>query len=250
MSLAAALRLAEHGVPVFPCRVADKRPLLEHGFYDASCDPVLIEHWWHRWPHALIGVPTGARFVVIDVDLQHVEAQQWYGRANLPLTRTHVTRSGGRHLLFKPHDQVGCSAGKLWRHVDTRGAGGYIVWWPATGLEVLHGGALAEAPAWLIAKLKPAPIEPRPPPTFPRTHEHIEHKLRGVIRAMVAAQEGERNQLTFWGANRLAEMAAAGELARSDAMRLAIEAAGRTGLPLREAAITVRSAFQRQGGRE
>src|SRR5262249_33431501 len=107
----AALALAAKGVLVFPCR-SDKRPLVEHGFKDASHDPATIREWWRRWPNALIGVPAGHRFVVIDVDLQHREAQDWYARANLPNTRTHVTRSGGRHFLFKPNDLVKCTTSK------------------------------------------------------------------------------------------------------------------------------------------
>ena len=79
-----ALDLARRGVPVFPCKVADKTPYTTHGFKDASTDPARIRRWWSRWPDALIGVPTGIKFVVVDVDLQHREAQQWYARANLP----------------------------------------------------------------------------------------------------------------------------------------------------------------------
>ena len=145
------------------------RPFTAHGFKNASTDPDVIRRWWTRWPDALIGVPTGIKFCVVDVDLQHPEAQEWYGRANLPVTRTHITRSGGRHLLFRPHDEFRCSAGKIWKHVDTRGLGGYIIWWPAEELEVLHAGIVAEVPGWIIAKLNPPPPPPPPPSSTPLT---------------------------------------------------------------------------------
>ena len=202
-----ALRLAQKGNAVFPCD-NDKRPFTAHGFKDASTDPDVIRRWWTRWPNALIGVPTGIKFCVVDVDLQHPEAQEWYGRANLPVTRTHVTRSGGRHLLFRPHDEFRCSAGKIWKHVDTRGLGGYIIWWPAEGLEVLHAGTIAEVPGWIIAKLNP----PAPPPSVDHgvhKSEQAQHKLDGIIRTIASAGVGERNHVTFWGACRLAEMVAA-----------------------------------------
>ena len=52
----AALALAREGWPVFPCdhRLARcKAPLTEHGFKDATTDPVQIEAWWRQFPNAL-----------------------------------------------------------------------------------------------------------------------------------------------------------------------------------------------------
>ena len=69
-----ALALAAKSVPVFPCRnlpsnADDKKPYTLHGFKDASIDPAVITQWWQQWPDALMGVPTGERFVVLDLDL-------------------------------------------------------------------------------------------------------------------------------------------------------------------------------------
>jgi hypothetical protein len=219
--------------------------LTQHGFKDASRDPNTIARWWKSWPSALIGVPAGIAFVVIDIDLQHVDAQRWYdeNRARLPHTRTHVTRSGGRHLLFQPNSRIGCSVGRLGRHVDTRGLGGYLIWWPACGLDVLHGGALEPVPEWITQLMHVAP------PALPvrpvrLSREHAQGKLAGILRTIARAHEGEGNALTFWGACRLAEMVAAGALDRTDALSLAIEAASRSGLPRSEALRTTQSAFR------
>jgi hypothetical protein len=158
-----ALTLARQGIRVFPCG-KDKRPLTPNGFKDATTDPDVIHAWRTRWPDALIGVPTGDRFVVLDVDLQHVAAQEWHeqNRQRLPVTRTHATRSGGKHYLFAPNDKVKCGAGKIAPHIDTRGDGGYIIWWPACGFEVKNGSTLADFPADLIDALTPT-ITPTAP---------------------------------------------------------------------------------------
>jgi hypothetical protein len=166
----AALKLARRGISVFPCDRRSKTPLVATGFKAATTEPDRVHEWWTHHPAALIGVPTGDNFVVIDVDLQHVEAVAWLenNRHRLPLTRTHATRSGGKHYLFAPNNEVRCSAGKLGRHVDTRGDGGYIIWWPAVGLEVLHGDVLASVPEWIIEALNPKPAEAHPRSWQPR----------------------------------------------------------------------------------
>jgi hypothetical protein len=241
MSLHHALTLARQSVPVFPCKQSNKAPFTEHGFHDASTDPQTIRGWWSRWPEALIGVPAGPRFVVIDIDLQHTEAQEWFATADLPETRTHITRSGGRHLLFHPHPVVRCSTGKIWPHIDTRGDGGFVIWWPAAGLEVHHRTVLAPVPAAIIEVLRP-PTQKE----LPRRRESFktsDGKLAGILRTIALAPEGQRNFLTFWGGCRIAELVAVGTLSDTQAFKLIIEAASRAGLPYAEAKRTARSAL-------
>ena len=87
----------------FPCKNVADEPgrYTAHGFKDASADPAIIAGWWKEWPDALVGVSTSKKFVVLDLDLQHPEAQYWYAQANLPLTRTHVTRSGSQTFVVQ-----------------------------------------------------------------------------------------------------------------------------------------------------
>jgi len=235
-----ALKLAARDIAVFPCG-ADKRPLTKNGFKDASVDPAQVKEWWRRHPDALVGVPTGERFVVVDCDLQHAEAMHWYEHANLPLTRKHVTKSGGRHLLFKPDDRFGSiTAGKLWPHIDTRGKGGYIIWWPAEGLDVLHGGVFAEVPGWIIKRLETKP-EPAPlPASRPVTVKSAHRKLEGIVGAIATAPQGQRNALLHWGACRLSELVQQSILTAGDALALAVEAGTRTGLPYVEVSRTAK----------
>jgi Bifunctional DNA primase/polymerase, N-terminal len=245
---AKALALARQGLPVFPCRCIDKRPLTDNGFKDASADPDAVNRWWQQWPRAHIGVPTGEKFVVIDLDLQHAGALTWLetNRARLPLTRTHVTKSGGRHLLFKPNPKVTCTTSKLGPNIDTRGLGGYIIWWPACGLAVLHGEALAEAPQWMLEELTPAPSNVIPFPTPQRTDaSNSDARVQGLVATVANAPQGQRNSLLFWAAMRVHDMLANRELDRpagANAFDALAEAASRSGLPLVEIRRTIASA--------
>jgi hypothetical protein len=172
--LAAALRYAELGYPVFPCAPGDSRPITEHGFHNASLDPEQIERWWIEHPSANIGLPT-AGLVVIDVD---GASNPWPGAERgleLAIAPMATTPGGGSHRVFRQ------PAGKAWRctqstlapHVDTRADGGYIVappsrrpdgeyrWVPGLELDV-SPDRLPEPPGWLVAQLDGlAPNAPR-----------------------------------------------------------------------------------------
>jgi hypothetical protein len=239
-----ALKLARKGLPVFPCG-PDKRPLTANGFKDARTDPDVVHEWWAAQPGALIGVPTGVKFVVIDLDLQHEEAQRWLeeNRDRLPLTRSHATRSGGKHLLFASDDKVKCTASKLGPHVDTRGAGGYIIWWPASGLEVLHRDVLAPVPGWILEALNPkvVPITTRISMTAYRPSTA---SIRGALNVLANAHEGERNRILFWTACRMAEAMRAGTISESEATGLLLSVGRSVGLFDREILRTARSGFE------
>ena len=45
-----ALRLLERDIAVFPCSPEDKRPLVPHGFHDASNNRELIRFWCSGGP--------------------------------------------------------------------------------------------------------------------------------------------------------------------------------------------------------
>lgn len=243
-----ALALTRQGVPVFPCRCNDKRPLTMNGFKDATTDPNIVKKFWSGWPRAYIGVPTGDKFVVIDIDLQHPEAASWHAenRERLPLTRTHVTKSGGRHLLFQANPQVGCTTGKLGPHVDTRGAGGYIIWWPACGLEVLQGQVLQPVPGWVVEALVPPPSNVIQFPVWKTSAAtNGSARVQGIIAAVAKAREGERNSILFWAACVVRDMLLDRELdseSGRQAFAALAEASGRTGLTASEIKRTITSA--------
>jgi hypothetical protein len=103
-----------------------------HGYKDATRDETQIREWWTRWPEANIGIPTGAvsGCDVLDIDPRHggeislEELESQYGK--LPETAEQLTGGGGRHLLFRHQEGVGCKVGIL-PGIDVRGDGGYIL---------------------------------------------------------------------------------------------------------------------------
>lgn len=182
----AAAPLVANGWPVFPLG-QDKKPRTAHGFKDAA----QIAAWGAQWPDALVGVPTGkaSGVFVLDVDVKNskdgfstLRAKGW----NLPATRTHRTRNGGgAHYLFRiPNgNTLKNSASKLGAGLDTRGDGGYIVWWPAHGGEVENPETYADVPICLLDALK-ADSAP-------------EHKAHTVATDGEAITEGGRNDTLF-----------------------------------------------------
>jgi hypothetical protein len=254
IDVARSLRL-----PMFPCvstpgnTETHKTPLTRHGFKDAVTDPAMIRDWWSRYPNALIGVPTGSAsgIFVIDIDsAKHHTAAQWLDAADLPETRQHRTQSGGLHLLFK-HCSLGSSGSRLARGVDTRGEGGYIIWWPAEGHQVIEA-ELAAVPGWIIEAFKPAPAKVVPTqhlPSWGRGQAGADIRLRGIIGRVAGARPNcERNSLTFWAACRIRDMIALGELDHSEgaqAFAILAAASSRTGLSDREIMTTIASAAAR-----
>jgi hypothetical protein len=136
-------------LPRFPCQTENKKPLTPHGFKDA----VRVRDD-SAWP--LVGVPTGVKFDVLDVDLRNGGAS-WFD-ANfdaLPQTRCHETRSGGIHLFFKAAAGLRCTSGKIAPGIDVRAKGGYVIWWPREGLP-FEDHPLCEWPDWLLQEaMKP-----------------------------------------------------------------------------------------------
>jgi hypothetical protein len=145
---AAAIQYGASGYPVFPCS-ADKKPLTPHGFKDASCDPKVIARWWKRWPNARIGMPTGEKFCVLDLDVKN-------GKNGLAIVSNWTqlspviaeTQSGGKHIYFLPDDEIGCTTERIGPGVDTRGKGGYVIVPPSEGYTWVNGDDLSNLPPW------------------------------------------------------------------------------------------------------
>jgi hypothetical protein len=236
-----ALALARRRLPVFFCG-RSKRPTLEGAFHNASVNPDHLRFLYEKAPGDLIGVPCGHKFVVIDPDLQYRAARAWLkaNKHRIPVTRTHRTKHGGLHFLFKPHADFRTNI-TVHPHVDTRGLGSYLIWWPAEGLPVYHPNILAEVPDWIIAAM-PTPFvqtvtvsgPPSPLETYLARIASPEAAFAGILRKMAGARPGERQALAFWCANRTCELILAGQLHREDALAVLATVAMTTGLAPRQ----------------
>jgi hypothetical protein len=130
--LAAALRYAAAGWPVFPCRPGSKKPLTRRGFTDATTDPAVIRAWWARWPDANVAIATGAPGPdVLDVDNGDDSGWSAFNRLQrrglLAGAFAFVrTRSGGLHAYYAGTGQR-CTAKIGGAALDYRAAGGYVL---------------------------------------------------------------------------------------------------------------------------
>jgi hypothetical protein len=148
-----------NGLHVFPCKF-NKAPAIAGGFYSASNDPAIIALWQKRY--FLFGAPTGAvnGFDVLDVDPRH-GGDAWLASQDLPETRVHETRSGGRHYFFKHRPGLQCNESRIAPGVDVRTTGGYVIWWPMAGRRVLSDAPIVDWPVALIEVLHD-PITTKP----------------------------------------------------------------------------------------
>lgn len=118
------------GWPVFPLRPGTKEPMTKHGFQDATLDTDRAAQWWQRVPTANVGVATGHRFDVIDIDFRVPGTwHRWVSLCDAPsLPPVHgmvSTASAGLHLYVHPtgdRNTAGLAPG-----IDYRGPGGYAV---------------------------------------------------------------------------------------------------------------------------
>lgn len=250
----AASVYAAAGIPVFPCAPGQKRPLTEHGFQDATTDPVQVAAWWGRYPEANIGIPTGTVVDVLDVDV-HATGTGY------PILRTlqregliggwgQAVRSpsGGLHLYYPTDlDRQRGSWSRGRAHVDFRGSGGYIIAPPST-VTTSHGGRRYETIAHgrnprpvdadaIRELLTPEPARTLHPAGSAALRERPVEQLAGWVAAL---PEGNRNAGLFWAACRLAEAG----LPEPDTHTILETAATAAGLEPQEIAATIRSAHR------
>lgn len=241
-----AVSLAKQGYAVFPCseNKMPSRPKSEggRGFLDASKDEAVIRRMWGEWRGPFIGVATGkiSGISALDIDVKHDTARAWWHQNynRLPDTRVYRTRSGGLHLLFQHIDGVRNSQGKLANGVDTRGDGGYIIWWAAAGFPCEVHAPPAVWPAWLFRAVWPP--EPGRTASAPSSQEG---SILSLVRTVKNAIEGSRNAKLYWAAKRMEDHIARGEITKTAAKQELLRAGLDAGLTTIEANRTLTSAL-------
>jgi len=217
--LEAASMLASHGVPVFPCAPEGKQPITLHGFHDATTNPSQVEAWWHRFPAANIGMPTGrtSGVAVVDADVHGAngyDAIRRARRAGLVSGWETMVRSptGGLHIYYPASEDVQPSwqAGKA--GVDFRGDRGYIIVPPShrliDGESVLYRPTSFAPTDWRAVdaqRLREFLTPPRP------RRKPVPHRDGAApvdaqrMASWLGGQSTDRNLKLFWAACRLAE---------------------------------------------
>lgn len=156
------------------CDRRGKHPITARGFMDATADQAQIRVWWGRYPHANIGVATGAsRLILIDADrhhagidgveeLHHLERQH----GELPDGPIALTGGGGEHRLFRRPVNLDAKLNSwpLAPGVDTRADAGYFIAPPSRHesgrtyeWDAAHDPVdttVPECPAWIVQKLR------------------------------------------------------------------------------------------------
>ncbi|WP_158579874.1 bifunctional DNA primase/polymerase [Geodermatophilus marinus] len=278
-ALRAALDYAAHGWPVLPlaratdgrcscgwpadrCTSPGKHPTNPGGCRNATTDPDTIHGWWRRWPTANVGIATGpaSGLAVLDVDgepgrdsLADLEA----AHGALPGTVTALT-ARGCHLLYRWPGGLGNGAGTYGRGLDHRGDGGYIVappsvhptghvyqWLTADGSDPRPWAH--PLPDWPAHVLRTGARAAAPRPVVVPLHRPGDGPLAGLVRVVLNAQPGTRNNAVNWASYRAGEHIARGRLAPEAAASALLAAAAAVGLPEHEAVRTIASGLRSAG---
>jgi hypothetical protein len=243
------------------CGQPGKHPLgslVPHGVKDATANRARILAWWTRHPQANIGLATGHRFDVLDVDgpegeqaIRELAAAHGL-QSSGPLVRT---GGSGWHFYLAPTGLGNVHPQDL-EHVDWRGRGGYVVAPPsrhasghpyqwAAGRDL--GTRPGQVPAVLLERLQPRHrLRPPGPVQVPAAADgtsgrYARTALAEELAQVAAAPVGQRNRQLWESTRNLYNLVAAGALDHREVDQGLLEAAERCGLLAQEPGQTRRT---------
>jgi Bifunctional DNA primase/polymerase, N-terminal len=189
---------------------AARRPLTEHGVYDATTDINIIANWLQRWPFADLALAVPETVVVADLDEKNrkhglADFERLDGRdPRVVETPQAISPSGGMHLFFAAHQTYPNAVAIKGTGVDIRTRGGYVVL-PCSDngrhwLKPLGATPLEPAPTWLASALQ-KPLRPaldlKPITSRKGALAVLEHALARIIGAPAGEQENTRHAQCF-----------------------------------------------------
>jgi hypothetical protein len=231
------------------CGQVAKHPLgvlVPHGLKEATTNRARVLAWWTQHPQANIGLATGYRFDVLDVDgpigAQAIRA--FADRHGLHSSGPLVRTGGGWHYYLAPTGLGNVRPADL-EHVDWRGRGGYVVappsrhasgrlyqWAPGRNLEIPRG----QVPVVLLERLQPRQLQrPTGPVQLSAAADgpggpYARAALAEELARVAAAPVGQRNRQLWESARNLYNLVAAGALDHHQVHHGLLQAAQRCGL--------------------
>jgi hypothetical protein len=245
--LRAALWWASRGLAVFPCQVADKRPVTVRGFKDAATLEERIHTWWAGRPYNIAAATGSPGPDVLDVEgVDKPGGSGWEAFARLKaaglLTGARMlvrTPSKGAHLYFEGSAQRSGSLSK--QHIDFKSTGGYVLLPPSQvngrRYELVDDRPRTGA-SFDFAAAKRL-LEPPRPVTVRRPFRSGPGSAKHLVAWLEGETEGNRNKALHWAACRAFE--AGDESVISELAAVAIGA----GLGNDEVHKTIDSAYRR-----
>jgi Bifunctional DNA primase/polymerase, N-terminal len=231
------------------CGQPGKHPLgslVPHGVKEATTNRARVLAWWTHQPQANIGLATGFRFDVLDVDgpigAQTIRAFAGHHhlKSSGPLVRT---GGGGWHVYLAPTGLGNVDPRDL-EQVDWRGRGGYVVappsrhasghpytWVAGRDLDT----AVPRVPAPLRQRLQPrqadrsAPVVAVPVGEWPGPR-YGQAALAQELARVATAPRGQRNRQLWEAARNLYNLVATGALDPRQVDQGLLQAAERCGL--------------------
>jgi hypothetical protein len=245
------------------CGQPGKHPLgslVPHGVKDATTNRARILAWWTRHPQANIGLATGHRFDVLDIDgpageqaIRELAATHGLASSG-PLVRT---GGGGWHFYLAPTGLGNVHPRDL-DHVDWRGRAGYVVappsrhasshpyqWLAGRDLDTPPG----QVPSVLLERLQPRQLQ-RPTGTdqLPTAADgsgerYARAALTEELARVATAPVGQRNHQLWESTRNLYNLVATGALIEREVQQGLLAAADRCGLLTEEPRQTHRTLF-------
>jgi hypothetical protein len=219
---------------------ADRTPLTEHGYQNASTEPNVIKAWWRRYPFSDPAWALPEDVVAVDLDrksgrdgVRDFARLDGHNPHDIE-TPSASTPSGGMHLFYAAARRYqnlvrlqGCA-------IDIRSRGGCVIL-PAQGngrrwLRRLSKTPMALAPAWLDCALKEASA-PRlsrrstRSSSKPRERKQALAELERACAKMIAAPNGAQDDTRHRQCFLIGALIAQGDLDYSTAFAALVAAA-------------------------